>query len=103
MNDKYAPRIRNAGARKRQSPLCKHKFTTSPITVTTMRIVMPLVSQSGPRKADQPASPFRTAHTTPKMIARFLKIASSPNAKVSDASQPPMTLNSSLSETAGSR
>jgi hypothetical protein len=31
------------------------------------------------------------------------KLATWPNAKVSDGSQPPMTLNSSLSESAGSR
>ena len=32
-----------------------------------------------------------------------IHVLDTPNAKVSDGSQPPMTLNSSLSESAGSR
>jgi len=79
MNDRYAPIMAKAGTRKRQSPLCKLKFNSSPITVTARKKVRPFVIQFGPRNADQPASPLRIAHAKPKVIVRLLMLALSLN------------------------
>jgi hypothetical protein len=61
-----------AGPRKRQSPSCNNKLTTSPTTARAMKMVRTFVSQSGPWKEDQPANPFRIEHTKPKAIVRRL-------------------------------